>query len=371
MMSGKLGILTSIISTSLSRPQIEKDKVFVMTFDNRFSCNPAAIVKELLVSYPALKIVWAVEDDTDHSQFPSSVKLVKRGSREMFENMRNSRVWLDNGLNCVWFFYPKRKGQIYINTWHGSLGIKRLNGNFMWRLRASTCRRKTDYCITNSKFEENVFSSEFWNGVECLKFGHARNAVLFRDDMFEKTSLRVKNELNLPSDRRLALYAPTYRDDGSRIQMPDFKELSEALGRKFGGEWTVLVRCHFKDSVSFSSGYASDASVFPDIRDLMIASDAAITDYSSWIYDYILMGRPGFIFAPDISRYEDYRGFYYPLTDTPFQIASTDDELVSMIGQFDEAVYREKVAGFLESKGCYEAPDSDKKAAKFISDKCT
>lgn len=370
-MSGKLGILTSIIRTSLSRPKIEKDKVFVMTIDNRFSCNPAAIVRELLASHPGLKIVWAVEDDTDPSQFPSSIKLVKRGSLEMFENMRNARIWLDNGLNCVWFFYPKRKGQIYINTWHGSLGIKRLNGNFMWRLRASTCKRKTDYCITNSRFEEEVFSSEFWKGVEYLKFGHARNAVLFREEMFEETALKVKSKLNLPSDRKLALYAPTFRDDGSPIQMPDFKSLSEALGRKFGGAWTVLVRCHFKNSVSVSSRYAADASAFPDIRDLMIASDAAITDYSSWIYDYILMRRPGFIFAPDISRYENYRGFYYPLKDTPFQIASSDDEMVSMIDLFDVSSYQAKVAGFLESKGCYEVPDSDKKAAKFISDKCT
>ena len=370
-MSGKLGILTSILKTSFTKPPIVKDKVFVMTMDNRFSCNPAAIVKELLVSSPDLKIVWATDDKIDKSEFPSSVKLVQRGSLEMFEEMRSSHVWLDNGLNCVWFFYPKRKGQVYINTWHGSLGIKRLSGNFMWKMRAGTCKKKTDYCITNSTFEEDVFTSTFWKGVDYLKFGHARNAVLFKEELFESVAISVKEKLGLPSDRKLILYAPTFRDDGSKIEMPDYKALTAALSSKFGGEWTVLVRYHFKDGISSDTEASVDVSRFPDIRELMIASDIALTDYSSWIYDYVLLKRPGFIYAPDISKYESSRGFYYPLTETPFPIASSTDELISNIGGFDEADYQVKAAKFLEARGCYEAPDSDKKAAQFISDLCT
>ena len=370
-MSGKLSILNSILKTTFTRPPIVKDKVFVMTMDNRFSCNPEAIIKEVLVSYPDLKIVWATEDKIDRSEFPSSVKLVKRGSLEMFEEMRSSHIWLDNGLNCVWFFYPKRKGQIYINTWHGSLGIKKLSGNFMWKLRASTCKKKTDYCITNSTFEENVFTTTFWKGVDYLKFGHARNAVLFREELFDSVSSEVKKKLGIPSDRKLILYAPTFRDDGSKIVPPDYKAITEALSARFQGEWTVLVRYHFKDGVSPDSECSVDVSRFPDIRELMIASDIALTDYSSWIYDNVLLKRPGFIYAPDISKYESSRGFYYPLTETPFPISSSTDELVSRIEEFDEEGYQENVSKFLEARGCYEAPDSDKKAAKFISDLCT
>ena len=50
-MSGKLSILTSILKTSFTRPPIVKDKVFVMTMDNRFSCNPEAIIKEVLKAF--------------------------------------------------------------------------------------------------------------------------------------------------------------------------------------------------------------------------------------------------------------------------------------------------------------------------------
>ena len=56
-----------------------------------------------------------------------------------------------------------------------------------------------------------------------------------------------------------------------------------------------------------------DVTDYPDIQELMMISDVAITDYSSWIYDYVLSRKPGFIFATDIEEYNTERGFYYPI----------------------------------------------------------
>ena len=68
----------------------------------------------------------------------------------MYYEMSTAKVWLDNALNCVWDNGMKKKpGQVYINTWHGSMGIKRLSGDKHWLRRAKLCNDVTDYCIYN------------------------------------------------------------------------------------------------------------------------------------------------------------------------------------------------------------------------------
>ena len=82
--------------------------------------------------------------------------------------------------------------------------------------------------------------------------------------------------------------------------------------------------------------------------------DVGITDYSSWAYDYILAKRPLFIYAPDLKRYDQSRGFYYPLDTTPFSIAMDNLELEENILNFKEQEYLRRIDLFLQEKGCVE-----------------
>ena len=60
------------------------------------------------------------------------------------------------------------------------------------------------------------------------------------------------------------------------------------------------------------------------------------------------------------------RGFYYPLTQTPFSIADTSIALSAQICSFDEAEYQKKVQEFLLSKGCYEKGNACKKLLRIM-----
>ena len=95
--------------------------------------------------------------------------------------------------------------------------------------------------------------------------------------------------------------------------------------------------------------------VVPTIdTELMLLADIAITDYSSWIYDFVLTRKPGFIYATDLEQYDNERGFYYKLETTPFAIAKNNRELVNNIQNFDMDAYQAKVEEFLQGKGCVE-----------------
>ena len=278
-------------------------------------------------------------------------------------------MWLENGLNLVRSPYiRKRRGQIYFQPLHGSLGLKRQG------LAGPEIRAKadaiTDYCISNSAFEDEVYRTSYWPTTEILRFGHPRNDVFFKSAEDRARIVgRVREAIGVQPGVRLALYAPTFRPDGDVSCLDlDPVMLKTSLERKFGGEWAVLFRLHKRDMARHHAPPGSwiDASGHPDIQELMIACDVGITDYSSWICDYVLGDGFGFLYAKDVDRYSANPGFYYPLETTPFPLARSNEELAAAIETFDPERYREGKAAFIKSKGCVDDGQASERCVRKI-----
>lgn len=362
-------LLACLARKIVYREPVEKqNKVLFMTYDFTFTCNPSYIAQEFLRRNAPVELVWVVKDK--ETAIPKEIRKVLYRSYDMFEEMNTSKIWVDNALNCVWDDMPKQKDQYYFNTWHGSMGIKRLSGSGVWLHRAKRCKKRTDFCVSNSKFEENVYAETFWQGVPCLQYGHARNDILFDESRRGEYRQKVCEMLGIPEDKKLFLYAPTFRDDGdmSFLSM-DYHAVQEELEKKFGGSWVVLLRLHFKNRAHSNKvqydEHVVNASVYPDMQELMAAVDMGCTDYSSWAYDYVLTRRPMILYAPDSKKYSGSRGFYYSLEETPFPIAHDTEEMLKKIDEFDLDSYQVDCEKFLQEKGCYE----DGHAAEKIVDK--
>ena len=85
-------------------------------------------------------------------------------------------------------------------------------------------------------------------------------------------------------------------------------------------------------------GFVIDVSDHPDIHDLMLVSDVLVSDYSSAIYEYSLLGRPMAFFAPDLDAYESERGFYFDYrAGVPGPVFDTTADLAAWLraGTFD------------------------------------
>ena len=174
---------------------------------------------------------------------------------------------------------------------------------------------------------------------------------------------------------KTVLYAPTFRDNKSDVSAIkiDCMQLKHTLEKKFGGEWKVIVKAHMhnRHNSALRHMFANrdsiiDASDYIDMQELIAAADVGITDYSSWIFDFMLKGAPGFIYARDIGKYINSRGFFYPLSDTPFSIAENDDALSENIMNFDKTAYAEAVSKFLSEKECYEDGHAAERIVDFI-----
>lgn len=358
----------SIVRSLLfSKSKINPKKIIFLTFQGDYTCNPKYICEQLLNENIDCEIIWVAGIEsyvTRTEQYPNNISLVRNTTYEFYKEYANARIIILNSVDSIDLHFPKKKGQTVIQTWHGSLGIKRFgveaNKNKKWLRFGIKSGKNTDYCISNSNFEDNVFRTSFWAKSKILKYGHPRNDIFFNLTENKITNLRKKilSRYNVDINSKIILYAPTFRNNIFFNYEINYDLLLEAIIKRFGsGNWIILKRFHENlRSVKFKNNPLNivEVSEYPDIQEILCITDVAVTDYSSWIFDYILMEKPGFIYATDIKNYNNERGFYFPLESTPFPIATNNDELYTNIINFDEELYHKKRKDFLEEKGCME-----------------
>lgn len=359
---------------------VQNNKIVFMTYNNDYICNPKYICEEILGQNLPLDIVWATTTKKISSgQYPDGVRLVVRGTYPFFKELVTAKVWVDNAVCFTWNPIRKKEEQFYLQTWHGAMGLKRIGTEDVkdrrWTMASKLNGKWVDLCISNSTFETEVFRQTHWPNTKILELGHARNDILFASDEKKREIVaRVREYFGIDSDKRIALYAPTFRvSTNTKTYSLNYTRFLNTLEEKFGGEWVLLNRFHFKTK-NVGGGIMDQriysATQYPDMQELLLAADVGITDYSSWICDYVLTGKPGFIFAPDLDSYHQERGFYYPLTETPFPVAQDNDALMAAIAAFDGDVYAEKCSAFLEKRGCKETGTATKQIVALIKAQC-
>ena len=152
------------------------------------------------------------------------------------------------------------------------------------------------------------------------------------------------------------MYAPTFRKNhGFHAYTLDYERCCKSLEKRFGGKWKILLRMHpgifdAADNVSLDERFVINASHYPDIQDLYIISNFLITDYSSVIFDFMLLERRAAFYAVDIDDYMSDRGFYFSLFELPFEVCQNNDEAENMILNFDDKAYSERLNKFFKEQ---------------------
>lgn len=368
--------------------EIDNNKIVIDNFNGgSYGCNPKYITEELLRRNKNYDIVWLVRSvkfETQKGYFPERIRLVGYGTKQALKELASAKLWIDNQRKNYFIKkgLTKKTGQYFIQTWHGSLGIKKLDADVdaftneykqEWVERAKFDSSMWDYLLSNSKFENEIFRRALWFKNEIKQFGHPRNDVFFRDSSILKN--KVREFFNITDDKKILLYVPSFRDDGDiECYKLDYEKILAALGKKFGSEWVCISRLHPRakkfDSqiIPENNPKVIDGTFYPDIQELLVASDCAISDYSSCIFDFMMSENPGFIFATDIEKFNTERGFYYPLESTPFPIALNNEDLVKVITNFDYSKYKNDVKEFIKSKGCCEDGHASERTVDLIEE---
>ncbi|CAM2924475.1 CDP-glycerol glycerophosphotransferase family protein [Latilactobacillus sakei] len=342
-------LIGSIILSFLNRI-IKKDKeliLFVSSTGKSFGGSPYDIYKyiESNDKYRNYRFVWAFEDV---SEFPfkedARHKNVKMDSLRYFYISMKARYWVTD-VNIERSLRYKSKGNIYLNTWHG-VALKKIGNDdkFSGRYDYSNI----DYLCVSGEHDKDVYSSALnATSSSFLECGMPRNDQLF--NATEEDNNRLRNKLGLPLDKKIMLYAPTWRDSVNNgvsydIKIPiNFKKWKEQLGNN----WVVLFRAHDRTTKLLDlefDDFIQDYSKYPQLNDLLIVSDLLITDYSSIIFDYSILKKPFLSFGYDYDTYHADRGFYVDVNDVfPYGVIDNETQLLELIKKFSFDELNEKL----------------------------
>lgn len=366
-------ILVPMAKLVYKNSKIKDSKIVIDNFGGRgFGDNPKYIILELLKQKTNIDIVWLVSNmKTD---LPSGVRKVRFNSIKSIRELATAKIWIDNIKNTP---KPlKKEEQFYLQTWHGGIGLKAVEKQIEKNLPAqyvATSKKdasQTDLMLSDSDWTTNIFSKYFWYDGEIKKTGFPRNDILVtRNDSLEK---KVYDFYNIDPQKKILLYAPTFRDNGSvSAYQYDFDILIKSLERKFGGEYILLIRLHPNVRMSlnkiYNSSHIIDASKYPDMQELIIASDVLITDFSSCMFDAMIANKKVFLLANDYDEYiKSERKLLFDIKKLPFPFENNIKELSKLISKFDLEKYSRDVSSFYKQVGLFEDGKSAKRVANIV-----
>ncbi|MCR5203601.1 MAG: CDP-glycerol glycerophosphotransferase family protein [Lachnospiraceae bacterium] len=343
------------------------------------------------------------------------ITFLKTNSKSAIYALATAGVWVD--CNRKESYIQKRRNQIYIQTWHGGLPLKRLELDCRDYLPQEYIRNAlrdtamTDIYISNSEYCNELYRRAFGFKKKIFCFGSARMDPLIRPVRFSAGAMREKllsrlaesvfrrllNEAYIKAYRmkeqykegdeqkdhlriNIALYAPTYRDIPSEVQERGNEiggSIISALEARFGGKFVVVTRFHPLAMSRVKHANAAylqfdekeriiDGNEFSDLYSIMAAADVLITDYSNCMFEMSYVGKPVFLYATDVEQYDDTRGMYFEYDKLPFPIARNERELYENILEYDKDSFRTRQKEFFENVGVIENGKAAEKVAKLI-----
>jgi CDP-glycerol glycerophosphotransferase len=363
-----------------NKKEMKDNQIIFCSFKgDYYSDSPKYLYEYLYENYSdKYEFVWILNDKK--VKIPGNPKRVTRFSLKYFKEVARSKYWVINGRQYA--LLDKRDGQVIVSTWHGT-PLKRLGhdiGNVYTMnpyIKHSYFRiaNKWDYLISPNRYTTNIMKSAFGYQKDIFESGYPRNDILYNADD-EKVS-QIKSDLNIPADKKVILYAPTWRDDeyiDAGMMKFQLRLELDKLKEAFSDEYVILIRTHYfiadKIDLSGVEDFAIDVSKYNDIGELYLISDILITDYSSVFFDFANLKRPILFYTYDLEKYETVlRGFYINIhEEVPGPLLKTTDEIIDAIENIDKVneEYKEKYDQFYERFCSIEDGNASKRIVERI-----
>ena len=363
---------------------VKENKIVFTTFegDGGYCCNPRYIAEELLKRNKGYDIVWLVNNM--NKEFPAGIRKVSNTFWNRAYHLVTAKVWVDNSRKA--YGTAKRKDQLYIQTWHAAIEFKPV-GKYRGKLFPKIAylvsaydSKLVDYVTSNSEWCTKRYPKMLLYKGEILKTGSPRCDIFFTER--EKLYQKIRERYSVPKDAKIVIFAPTFRGGSQKGKREvfadkttlDFQMLTDALNKRFGGAWYVFLRLHPQLAARLKgmplknkSEHMVDVSQADDMNELLAASDALVTDYSSAAFDAINMYIPVFLYADDLKDYTQERGeMMWDMNSLPFPVAGTNEELKEYIRLFDLKKYHDSIDFFNKEHGVLEDGHASERVADVI-----
>ena len=345
--------------------RVKDKRVLFMSFGGqKFDDSPRALFEAMKKDpfFAEYELIWGFTRPEKFST--DGAKKVKVDTFAFYKVALSSRIWITNssvqrGLRL------KRRGIVEINTWHGT-PLKKLGDDFTGKITPKKKKHDGTIYASQSEYDREIFTRLFHTEKEnILLTDLPRNDALLSYTSEDKKGL--KKALSLPLDKKVILYAPTFREyerdkmNACYIKPPiDTAKWKETLS----GEYVVLFRAHYEVINILgiqNDGFFFNVSDYPSLNDLMAVSDILLSDYSSIYFDFSITEKPMFAFPYDYKTYLEKRGLYLMLEDVfPYGVFEDEDALLNAFTSFDEETCKAISRTFRERFAPYAGSASEK-----------
>lgn len=356
----------------MTKASVDQDLiVFESNIGKSVSDSPKAIYDILKQRNHHFKIVWVTNNSYPFND--NRVITVKRLSPEYFYYLSHAKYWVNNQNFPT--YMKKNKETIYIQTWHGTPLKKMLNDVDKFEGRTDDYKERVnqaiqtwDYLVSPSPYATNCFKSAFNFHKEILEVGYPRNDIFYSKDIegIETKKQTVRQQLGISKDKKVILYAPTFRDDETNKAKKHIINLKldlHKLKARLGEDYVILLRPHIIVSNALHldaslADFAINVGKYNEISDLYLITDICITDYSSVMFDFANTKRPLLFFTYDLEHYKnDLRGFYFDFEqEAPGPLLQDNESLIQAIENIGEVQdsYQDKYEAFYNKFCTYE-----------------
>ena len=249
---------------------------------------------------------------------------------------------------CPFFKYVNLVSKTkLIQVWHAGVGYKSV-GYARFGVEGSpypfaASHRKYDHVIVGGEALRDVYAEVFGIDREaCLPYGLMRIDGYMDPEKIAAFKGKFYEEYPHFKDKKIILFAPTYRGSGQRLAYYPYHMLDqEKIKKMCGDEYVFVIKMHpfILEKMAIGEDCKDcifDLSSFPDINSLFYVTEILITDYSSNIYEFSLHHRPIISFAYDKEEYEMVRSVHRTLDKyAPGKVCTTFDQVIECIEKED------------------------------------
>lgn len=337
-----------------------------------FSDNPKAVYDYLNTAKPNMRYIIPLQDTlTEINYNQKNTRIVKLNSWRYLYYLARSKYFFNN-VNFP-DYYRKRDQAIEVQTMHGTplkrLGLDNPGEVPLDKVESfvQKCQR-WDYLTVPSDYVGEIAKSAYQFSNELLKIGYPRNDSLF--DFNSNIKQNLLDEYELPKNKKIILYAPTWRVKGKFSIPMDLAEMKEKIGQ----DYIIIIKLHHYMKMNFSlDGVEDFAFVFgknSQISDFYKLADILITDYSSVMFDYAILKKPMLFFTYDYDNYKNsLRGMYFDFKEeAPGPLVDTTDGLITEINEIDLYAdkYQKKIKAFEKKYIQYDNGNASQKLVEKV-----
>ena len=328
----------NIDTQDLILPEKMKNKVVLfMGFDYRYTGNSRYLFEDIIEKNPDdISIYFATNDTLVDEKYRIEPKseihksLLKVADIVVFES------WIPQ-------YVVKQEGQIWLQLWHGTPLKKMLfdsnekevmEKNKKHKVTKYNDIAKWDYLLADSKEGQKYFHSPFLiSNEKILPIGYPRVKYLIDNINNKKLKNKLKEEYDIPKDKIIVSYLPTWRDYNYNKKDEDFGYMIdvEKIQEQLGDKYKVI----FKDHTFLSK---NDKLLKMETQDLLLISDYLLTDYSSVMFDAFAIDLKTILYCNDYDKYQKSRGVYDEMwNDLKPLVVDNYEDMISLIKKYTKS----------------------------------